>query len=589
MPAGGSQPVDPRGYVSGGGKGGGGGSGGGKGKAPPGGWDTVYGANEDLQQPYMNQYGTAADQRLDALQQIGVNESRTAGAQSAQIGMQSGINAQNTGQGYGGQASNLGQAYGAEAAGFGRGAAQALVNQGQGAQAYGVQQGNEIGNFGNAVYGSLSGLEAQQGPSAAQAQLQSGLNQSQAANLAMARSGRGFGGSANALAQAQAQNAAAGQEAANQSAMLAAQENAAWRQRQAANLGNAANIGINARVQGAQLGQQGIQQNLGATGQAAQYGLQGITAGGQLATDAVLGGGGLALSGTTQGGQLALQGSQQQLQGIGQAGALGLSAEQQRAANEQYGFGLAESHTARDLQIAGMQAGFNLQNAAMANQTVGAAAGAAGGLLAMSDIRNKEQIEADGSPRSNMSYSDRAGEIGREAASQARMENLAANEEAEAKKEKRNQQFGQIASGFQGAMSGGLGSAVNPITGQPWFLSDERMKNYSSDKRAKAGADGGGSAALEAFENAPGYSYKYKNPDAPGAAPGKHFGPMAQDLERTEAGRTVVETGPDGKKMVNAPRLALLEASALSALNEKVDQVIAHVTKKSGKKGKKAA
>jgi len=88
----------------------------------------------------------------------------------------------------------------------------------------------------------LAGLESTEGPSAAQAQLRSGLNEAQQSNLAMARSGRGWGASAASLGQAQTANAAAGQQAANESARLRAQENAAWRARQAANLGTAAGV-----------------------------------------------------------------------------------------------------------------------------------------------------------------------------------------------------------------------------------------------------------------------------------------------------------------------------------------------------------
>jgi hypothetical protein len=55
------------------------------------------------------------------------------------------------------------------------------------------------------------------------------------------------------------------------------------------------------------------------------------------------------------------------------------------------------------------------------------------------------------------------------------------------------------------------------------------------------------------------YSYEYKNPSAPGAAPGRQAGPMAQELERIPG---VVGTGPDGFKRVDTGRLALATASA---------------------------
>ncbi len=55
------------------------------------------------------------------------------------------------------------------------------------------------------------------------------------------------------------------------------------------------------------------------------------------------------------------------------------------------------------------------------------------------------------------------------------------------------------------------------------------------------------------------YSYEYKDPGAPGAAPGRHAGPMAQELEGIPG---VVGAGPDGLKRVDTGRLALATASA---------------------------
>lgn len=74
----------------------------------------------------------------------------------------------------------------------------------------------------NAYAAQLAGMNTS-AASGAQAQLQSGLNQSEASNLALARSGRGFGASSSALNQAVAANAAAGQQTNNQAALLQAQ------------------------------------------------------------------------------------------------------------------------------------------------------------------------------------------------------------------------------------------------------------------------------------------------------------------------------------------------------------------------------
>lgn len=66
------------------------------------------------------------------------------------------------------------------------------------------------------------------------------------------------------------------------------------------------------------------------------------------------------------------------------------------------------------------------------------------------------------------------------------------------------------------------------------------------------------------------YSYEYKNPNAPGAAAGRHAGPMAQELERIPG---VVGTGPDGLKRVDPGRLALATASATGDQERRLRQL----------------
>lgn len=66
-----------------------------------------------------------------------------------------------------------------------------------------------------------------------------------------------------------------------------------------------------------------------------------------------------------------------------------------------------------------------------------------------------------------------------------------------------------------------------------------------------------------------GYSYEYKDPNMPGAAPGTHIGPMAQDLENTAAANTVFDT-PTGKQ-VDTPRLTMTNTAAISELQRKLE------------------
>jgi hypothetical protein len=81
-----------------------------------------------------------------------------------------------------------------------------------------------------------------QGPSAAQSQLQQGANRAMGQSLALARSGSGFGESANAMADAQRANADIATDAAIGSAQLRAQEDQAFRGQQLQAMGGAADI-----------------------------------------------------------------------------------------------------------------------------------------------------------------------------------------------------------------------------------------------------------------------------------------------------------------------------------------------------------
>lgn len=161
-------------------------------------------------------------------------------------------------------ASNKAFVTGAQGQQFGQdvyGQGGALLQQRTGDAAYFQGRGAQQGDFGaqNQTLSSLTGLEATQGPSAAQAQLMQGNNQAMAQQMAMARSGRGLGGNAAAMGLAQGNMAGIAAGNANAAAGLRAQEDAAWRQRQAGNLANAAGM----QGQQAQTNLQAYYQNQG--------------------------------------------------------------------------------------------------------------------------------------------------------------------------------------------------------------------------------------------------------------------------------------------------------------------------------------
>jgi hypothetical protein len=217
------------------------------------------------------------------------------------------------------------------------------------------------------VYSGLMNFaNGPQGPSGAQAMLTQGANQSMRGNLALARSGAGFGESAGGLASAQRANVDATANAANQAAMLRAQEDANFRGQQLQAFGAAGNVA----------GQQS-QSALGRAGQQAGQA--------QFMTDAEL----RAQQERDQ-AQLAFQGQgldafgrgraeELQAQGMNQQGTMGL--ESTRA--EVYGMDQAAHDRARELN--------QKRSNDWVNGVTGALTGLAG-VAKLSDRRSKKNI-----------------------------------------------------------------------------------------------------------------------------------------------------------------------------------------------------
>ncbi len=233
-----------------------------------------WGLSQSGTKPWMNKYQEAADTRnnfyyggsaggADAfngqLYQVGQGlgmgfgrvENNANGLQSTAQGLQNTVNGRNPGQ---------------------------FLDQGS-IQNNGVDRGSQ-----QAAIGSLFGLaNGPQGPSAAQATLANATNANQANELALARSGRGMGGSQAGLQQAIAQGAGIQQQSANQAAILNAQEQQQIQQNRLNAYGAIGNIAGQARTGDVQQGSYvtGSQQNaLNANDQTALgYGGQALGAG----------------------------------------------------------------------------------------------------------------------------------------------------------------------------------------------------------------------------------------------------------------------------------------------------------------------
>jgi hypothetical protein len=92
-----------------------------------------------------------------------------------------------------------------------------------------------------------------------------------------------------------------------------------------------------------------------------------------------------------------------------------------------------------------------------------------------------------------------------------------------------------------------------------------------SDETEKKNKKKGDTSVEDLLKHISAHEYEYKSPKGQLAPPGKHVGIYAQDLEKTKAGKGMVSTGPDGKKVVNYGQSLGTIMAALAHLHKKVE------------------
>lgn len=418
-------------------------------------------------------------------------------------------NAANAAVGQAQATGNTGMVYGAQAVGSGRDAAQTganLMAQHQGAASAFNNRLAPQGEFSaqNQTLGQLGSIEATQGPSAAQAQLQQGTNQALAGQMALARSGRGFGGNAASAGLAQGNVAGIQANQANSAAMLTAQEDAAFRGRQASNLSNIAGFQGQQSTANLQAALAGRGQNDAMFGQQTALGDQAYFSG---------------------------QGVQQNAYGLGLQG-VNTSLQGQGLANNVRGQEMQGGIAGEDAKLREWAAknGYTLTQQELADKKeaayVNAAATGATAAIAASDIRAKTRIApADGAGQ------DFARSSGPMTAMQAR------------------------------------------FADQPGVLDHANTRPVAKPIDDNAFD----AAAADAVRRSPASFYDYKDPGAPGASPGRKYGPMAQDLLQTPAGASAVVKQPDGQLGVDTGRLALVHNGAINEQQKQIDSLSAQL------------
>jgi hypothetical protein len=96
--------------------------------------------------------------------------------------------------------------------------------------------------------------------------------------------------------------------------------------------------------------------------------------------------------------------------------------------------------------------------------------------------------------------------------------------------------------------------------------------NTTSDKNKKTDISNKNDMKTSFLDKLTPYSYKYKNPNEPGAGQGQHLGVMAQDLEKTDAGNQAVKDTPNGKQ-VDYGQLASAMLASQVQLNQRLKKL----------------
>ena len=132
-----------------------------------------------------------------------------------------------------------------------------------------------------------------------------------------------------------------------------------------------------------------------------------------------------------------------------------------------------------------------------------------------------------------------------------------------------NQDLVRIKSGANQAAATAQSQQQAGLLGAAGTLGAAYLK---SDKTQKTEIKSKGGISKEFLDVLKPYAYKYKDPSMDGAAHGRRFGIMAQDLEKSEAGKSIVMDTPDGKKIDVSQGLGL-SLAALADINERLKKL----------------
>jgi hypothetical protein len=143
---------------------------------------------------------------------------------------------------------------------------------------------------------------------------------------------------------------------------------------------------------------------------------------------------------------------------------------------------------------------------------------------------------------------------------------------AEEEKSGGGMDMSKMAGMFKG---GGMASANSGVSGAD--------VSAMSDERQKAGVSNGDPKLRSFYDALEAHSYRYKDPSAPGAGEGRYVSPMAQELEKSDIGKTMVTDTPEGKMVDYGKGFGAMLAGQ-AEFHDRLKRVEAALAAKKGKK-----
>lgn len=146
---------------------------------------------------------------------------------------------------------------------------------------------------------------------------------------------------------------------------------------------------------------------------------------------------------------------------------------------------------------------------------------------------------------------------------------------APAQEESSDMDMSKMAGMFKGGGGGSMASANSGVSGAD--------VSAMSDERQKAGVSNGDPKLRSFYDALEAHSYRYKDPSAPGAGEGRYVSPMAQELEKSEIGKTMVTDTPEGKMVDYGKGFGAMLAGQ-AEFHDRLKKVEAALAAKKGKK-----